>query len=135
MDIRNCKNCGKMFNYIGNPICPSCEKVLEDKFQEVKQYVRKHPEASITVVAEENDVSVNQIKRWVRQERLEFSDGSLVGLACENCGTMIKTGRFCEECKQKLINNVSSALKPKAVKPAAPERKDANARMRFLDGK
>lgn len=135
MDIRNCKNCGKMFNYIGNPICPSCEKVLEDKFQEVKQYVRKHPEASITVVAEENDVSVNQIKRWVRQERLEFSDSSLVGLACENCGTMIKTGRFCEECKQKLINNVSSALKPKAVKPVAPGRKDANARMRFLDGK
>ena len=68
MDVRNCKKCNKLFNYIGKPICPSCEKLLEDKFQEVKQYVKEHKEAPITVVAEENDVSVNQIKRWVREE-------------------------------------------------------------------
>ena len=42
MDVRNCKNCGKMFNYIGKPICPSCEKMLEEKFQEVKEYIKEH---------------------------------------------------------------------------------------------
>lgn len=135
MDLRNCKNCGKMFNYIGTPVCPSCEKSLEDKFQQVKQYVRDHPEDSITMVAEENDVSVNQLKRWVRQERLAFSDSSLVGLACENCGAMIKTGRFCESCKLQLINNVSSALTPKKEKPTPQIRKDGPAKMRFFDGK
>lgn len=134
MDIRNCKSCGKMFNYIGKPICPTCEKVLEDKFQQVKQYVKEHPEAPISVVSEENDVSINQIKRWVRQERLSFSNESLVGIECENCGTMIRTGRFCEACKAKLGNNLSSVIKKPKLEPA-PEKKKESARMRFLDGK
>lgn len=134
MDVRNCKKCNKLFNYIGKPICPSCEKLLEDKFQEVKQYVKEHKEAPITVVAEENDVSVNQIKRWVREERLSFSDESLVGLECESCGALIKTGRFCDKCKMNMQNTLSSVMK----KPEAREsrrREDGPARMRFLDGK
>lgn len=135
MEVRNCKNCGKMFNYIGKPICPTCEKRLEDKFQEVKQYVKEHKEASITEVAEENEVSVNQIKRWVRQERLAFSDESMVGLECENCGTMIKTGRFCESCKQKLQNNLSSVIKKKPEPVVNKKRESDSAKMRFFDNK
>lgn len=135
MEVRNCKNCGKMFNYIGKPICPTCQKRLEDKFQEVKQYVKEHREASITEVAEENEVSVNQIKRWVRQERLAFSDESMVGLECENCGAMIKTGRFCESCKQKLQNNLSSVIKKKP-EPVVNKKRESNpAKMRFFDNK
>ena len=135
MEVRNCKNCGKMFNYIGKPICPTCEKRLEDKFQEVKQYVKEHKEASITEVAEENEVSVNQIKRWVRQERLAFSDESMVGLECENCGAMIKTGRFCENCKQKLQNNLSNVIKKKP-EPVVNKKRESNpAKMRFFDNK
>lgn len=134
MDIRNCKNCGAMFNYIGKPLCPGCEKMLEDKFQEVKKYVKEHPEAPITVVAEENDVTVNQIKRWVRQERLAFSDSSMVGLECENCGTMIKTGRFCESCKQTMQNNLSSVIKKKP-EPKREEKQKESAKMRFFDNR
>ena len=26
------------------------------------------------------------------------------GIPCENCGRMIRTGRFCDECKTKLTN-------------------------------
>lgn len=133
MEVRNCKSCGKMFNYIGSPTCPSCERELENKFQEVRKYVKEHKDASITEVAEENDVSVNQIKRWVRQERLAFSDASQVGLSCENCGAMIKTGRFCDNCKNKMANELSSTIK-KGVKTEAPKQKES-ARMRFLDGR
>ncbi|MBR1567686.1 MAG: flagellar protein [Lachnospiraceae bacterium] len=132
MEVRNCKNCGKMFNYIGKPICPGCEKALEEKFQVVKQFIKDNPNASINEVAEENEVSVNQIKRWVREERLTFSESSMVGLECESCGTMIRTGRFCEACKQKLGNSLNSLIeKPK---PTEPERKKKEAaRMWFLD--
>ncbi len=119
MEVRNCKNCGRMFNYIGTPLCPSCEK--------------EHKDASITQVAEENDVSVNQIKRWVRQERLAFTDASQVGLECENCGAMIRTGRFCDNCKAKMTNELSSTIK-KGAAVQQPKQKES-ARMRFLDGK
>lgn len=133
MDVRNCKSCGRMFNYIGSPTCPTCEKELENKFQEVRKYVREHKDATITVVAEENDVSVNQIKRWVRQERLAFTDASQVGLECENCGAMIRTGRFCDNCKAKMTNELSGAIKKTTV-VQQPKQKES-AKMRFLDGR
>ncbi len=41
MEVITCKGCGKLFNYIqGQRICPSCQKKVEDKFVEVKKYVR-----------------------------------------------------------------------------------------------
>ena len=31
MDVRSCRNCGRLFNYLqGPPICPACRKKLED---------------------------------------------------------------------------------------------------------
>ncbi len=131
MDVRNCKNCGKLFNYLGGqPICPDCGKKLEDKFLEVKQYIYDNPQASIQQVSEENDVSVQQLRAWVRQERLEFTEASLVGLNCEKCGALIRSGRFCAMCKAKLGETLSNVYKT-----PVPEAKkaDASARMRFLD--
>ena len=34
MDVRNCKKCGKLFNFTGEPLCPACAKELESKFFE-----------------------------------------------------------------------------------------------------
>lgn len=134
MDVRNCKNCGKLFNYINGlpPLCHSCIKELEDKFQVVKEYIYNHPGAGVAEVAEENEVTTTQIQKWIREERLEFSKESMVGLECENCGTLIRTGRFCQSCKDKLAINLGNLYK----EPEPPQRKKDlkdNARMRFLD--
>lgn len=132
MDVRNCKDCGKLFNYLsGPPLCPACMKKLDDKYSIVKEYIYDNPGASIQQVSEENDVSVGQLKKWVREERLAFSDDSLVGLECENCGGMIRTGRFCGICKDKMVNKLGSVYKEPAVE-VKKNLKD-NARMRFLD--
>ena len=96
MDVRNCKGCSRLFNYLGGQqLCPDCIKALDVKFDEVREYVYDHPGAGMQQVAEEMDVSVAQIKRWIREERLSFSEESQVGLECEGCGKMIRTGRFC----------------------------------------
>ena len=40
--------CGRLFNVLNNErICPACQKKLEDKFHEVKQYLEDHPGASV----------------------------------------------------------------------------------------
>lgn len=131
MEVMNCKSCGRMFNSIGKKICPKCERELEDKFQKVKAYIRENEKASINEIAEENEVSVQQIKRWVREERLKFSPDSQVGIECENCGALIRTGRFCDKCKAQVTNDLSSAIK-KAPK-VEPKKQKESARMRFLD--
>ncbi len=133
MDVRNCRNCGRLFNYLQGPqICPECVDALEKKFIEVRDYVWDNKNASIEEISEKNEVSVQQIKQWIREERLVFSEDSAFGIECENCGKMIKGGRFCDQCKAEMSNNLSTAInKPKVE---APKKKDRERdRMRFLD--
>ncbi len=134
MEVTNCRACGNLFNYLSGPrLCPNCQKKLEEKFQDTKNYIRENPSAGITQISQECKVSVPQLKKWVREERLVFSEASPVGIECENCGKMIRTGRFCNDCKTKMINQLDNAYeKPK--KPEPPKKKEREKeRMRFLD--
>lgn len=132
MDVRNCKNCGRLFNYIGGaPLCQGCQKKLEEKFQEVKAYLNENPNSSVDRVSEELDVSVKQIRQWIREERLTLSVAGADGVVCEQCGAPICTGRFCDKCKAEMANTFAGAIqKPKSQEPQKAER-DKN-RMRFL---
>lgn len=134
MDVRNCKICGKMFNYIsGAPLCPNCNAELEKKFQKVKEYIQENKSVPLTKIAEDNEVTVNQLKRWVREERLVFSEDSMVAIECENCGRTIRTGRFCDKCKEQLHAGFTETIQPK-VQPLTQKKKQSEeARMRFLD--
>lgn len=137
MDVRNCRKCGKLFNYVDGPItCIRCREELEEKFQEVKKFVQDNPRVSISIVSEECEVEVNQIKHWIREERLQFADDSPIKVSCERCGTMIGSGKFCNKCKVDMANNLSDSIK-KPVKPVVEKPKDPRekSRMRFLDKK
>ena len=134
MEVRNCRNCGRLFNYHGGMnICPACRDEVEKKFQDVKEYIRENPRANIQETAEANDVSTSQIKQWIREERLQFADDSPVGIECEICGATIKTGKYCESCK----NNTAAALAKSIEKPKMPEapreKPKRENRMRFLE--
>ena len=135
MNVRNCRKCGKLFNYIsGMPICPACKDKLEEKFQEVKKYIRENRFADIKEVAEQCEVEVGQIQQWIREERLEFTEDSAVKMPCENCGEMIRSGKYCEKCKREMTNNLSSVMnKPKAVLVEPKKPQSTGNKMRFLD--
>ena len=135
MEVTNCRDCGRLFNYISGPRrCPECQKKLEEKFQQVKEFLRQNPDSTISQTATENDVTVKQIKQWIREERLEFTEDSPIKLPCENCGTMIRAGKYCEKCKATMAKNLSNAIdKPKVIAQQRPDRRDAQSRMRFLD--
>ena len=132
MEVRACRTCKRLFNYITGPVrCPACSDALEKKFQEVKSYIRDHKTASLQEISEANDVSVGQLRQWVREERLCFTEDSPVGLECENCGAIIKTGRYCANCKSKLSNTLMSAI-TKEEKPAHKDPRDTRNRMRSI---
>ncbi len=127
MEVKNCRKCGKMFNYIGGQqICPACKEAVEKKFQEVKEYVREHKAASMTQICEDCDVENKQVQQWVREERLVFSDESPIKLSCELCGTQIKTGRYCDKCKKETANNISAAGRRPDV-AVSRDKKDASS--------
>ncbi|MBQ7507487.1 MAG: flagellar protein [Lachnospiraceae bacterium] len=133
MEVRNCRNCKRLFNYLQGPIiCPACQEEMEKKFSDVKNYVWDHKDASIEEISEENDVPIKQIQQWIREERLTFSENSISGIPCENCGKMIKSGRFCDDCKGNMMNALDS-VKKKETKIAPQKKERDRDRMRFLD--
>lgn len=135
MEVKNCKTCGRLFNYLGGPrICPACKEELEKKFQVVKDYIRDNPHSTMNDISKDNDVEVAQIQQWVREERLQFTADSPIKLSCENCGAPIRTGRFCEKCKREMANDLTNAFKrPEQPNPFAKKPRSESDRMRFLN--
>lgn len=134
MNIRNCRKCGKVFNYItGLPICPSCKEAAEKRFQDVKKYIRENPNSDIRQVSEACEVEQNQIQQWIREERLQFSEDSPIKLPCESCGTMIRSGKYCERCKTNLSRGLSNAIERPKVQEPVQEHTESRNKMRFLD--
>ncbi len=138
MNVKNCRGCGRLFNYIsGSFVCPACREKMEEKFHIVKEYIRENPGVGIQQVSEECDVETSQINQWLREERLELTEGSPLMLTCMSCGSMIRSGKYCEVCKNNITNgfrNVLRGQEPKVEHPASHGQKKEN-RMRFLDGK
>lgn len=134
MDVRNCRKCGRLFNYVVGPImCPSCRESMEKIFQEVKKYVYEHKGITIIELSEACNIEKHQIQQWLREERLVLSQESPIGIDCEKCGCMIKGGRFCQQCKNEIANNLNSVLPKKDLKTGKREDQRDNARMRYLE--
>ncbi len=118
----------------GPHLCPACMQKLEEKFSQVKDYLEDNPHATIPEIAKDNEVSTRQIEQWVREERLYFSDDSPYGIGCERCGKIIKTGRFCDSCRNDMANTFQNAYQKKeAPKPKSSRVTSERDKMRYLD--
>ena len=134
MNGRNCRSCGNIFNYVvGQVICPACREKMEQKFQEVKEYIRSHKGVGINEVAEACDVDVAQIRQWLKDDRLEVTEDSAIYLTCEACGSPIRSGRFCEKCAGNMSRGFQELLKENKAAQAKPAKDDGQGpKMRFL---
>jgi len=127
-DVRNCRRCGKIFNYLGGPpICPVCKGLDEEDFKRIKEYLYDNPGASLSEVSNVLEISVEKIKGFLREGRLEIvgDDGNMI-LQCENCGKSIKSGRYCSECERELAkgfqetaNRMSESLSNSSMKKSS----------------
>ena len=135
MNVKNCRKCGKMFNYVMGPvICPDCMNAQEELFQKAKAYVQDNPGCDIQELAEHVDVEVGQVRQWIREERLQFADDSPIRIACEGCGAMIRSGRYCDACKNNMSNNMRNAfgLNKPAAQPTVQKKESNGNKMRFI---
>ena len=122
-----------MFNYIfGPPICPQCKDEQEAKFQDVKKYVQDNKNASMVDVCDQCNVEPEQLRQWIREERLQFADDSPIKISCERCGAMIGFGRFCNKCKISLSQEINSAIKPAINETSETSSHPSSSKMRFL---
>lgn len=134
MGVKNCRKCGRIFNHVMGPAyCVKCREDMEEKFQEVKRFIRENPGVGVAEVSDACDVESSQIYQWLREERLQLAEDSMITLSCESCFRPIKSGRYCENCKRELASGLKQAIaKPKAPEPVKKPVKDGSSRMRFL---
>lgn len=134
MNVRNCRSCGNIFNYVtGQVVCPACREKMEKKFQDVKEYIRNNRGAGIKEVSEACDVEAGQIRQWLKEDRLEVTEDSAIYLTCESCGTAIRSGRFCEKCMGNMTRGFQEVLREGKAAHAKPVKEDAQGpKMRFL---
>lgn len=115
-----------MFNYVmGIPVCPQCKEKQEATFQRVKKFVQDNKKATIEEIVENCDVDSAQVKQWIREERLFFSDDSPVKISCELCGCQIPSGRFCDKCKKEAAGNFGNVLAANAARNKATAGKES----------
>ncbi|MBF8982985.1 MerR family transcriptional regulator [Lutibacter sp. B2] len=108
-EIRNCKQCGRIFQYTGvTQICSRCHKKDDEEYQMVKEYVYDHRGATITEISEETGVDEDRILRYIRAGKLEIiGEDSSILIQCERCGKGIRTGRFCDPCIAELRSGLA----------------------------
>jgi len=97
-NTKNCKICGRMFSHSHNDICPTCIIRDEEDFQKVRLFLKEFPGSKMDVVEQYTNVSRKKILRYLREERLELSEGSVDFLRCAKCGKPITTGMYCSDC-------------------------------------
>jgi len=105
----NCSRCGRFFDSNGFvTLCPLCYKKDQSDFERIRQYLYEHPRATIFQVSTDLDMPVSQLKRYLREGRLEIVEKDNLFLKCEACGKSICSGVYCDECSRKYNNNITS---------------------------
>ncbi len=120
-----CRRCRKVYdtNVLGSVYCHSCYAIEEEKYQMVRELVKANPGIGIGKVSQETGLSTRQIIKYVKEERLEFVGASAAYLTCEDCGTKIKTGRYCTKCRPKHIPPQTSSyyVAPQSAKNSSSQ--------------
>ena len=135
-EVRACRKCRTLFNSLwGKQICPKCEEKEEENLTKVKDYLWTHKDAPMATVVKECEVTQAEIKTWLRQERIQLAEGSLIEITCESCGSKIFSGRFCDKCKSQTHSQLTTVINEANTARRTEEKRlneKESPRMRFL---
>ncbi len=133
-DIRNCKECGRIFQYDGiSKLCYKCRRQDDEDFRVVREYVYENPKSTIQAVSEETEVSEDKILRYLREGRLEIvGENPGLLLDCESCGAAIRTGRFCNDCATSMERGLKKGFNTERQSSIREDKKSGN-RMHYTD--
>lgn len=98
MESNACRICHRLYEYNGTPYCPDCKVEDEVSYKPIRDYVRDHPGVSAFMIMDEFKVSLERLKRYLRDGLLEICGPGNSFLKCEACKKPVRSGRYCDEC-------------------------------------
>ena len=107
MDVKKCRRCGHMYQFIRSPFCADCLEKVDEEYQRVRDYLEESPRATIDTIARETKVSRPILLHLIREGRLTLATPQVF---CERCKAAIQAGRYCEKCLGQLQKGLSQAI-------------------------
>lgn len=83
----------------GTYTCVDCGRKAYDSYQKVRNYLNSEGPRSVTQIMRATGVPRATIEYFLRDERLEIPMGDSARIICRGCGTLIRTGVYCDKCK------------------------------------
>jgi len=128
MEIKGCRKCRKLFQFVGKYVCPACELEHEQLFAAVRDYIYLRPTATMDNIVENTGATELDVLGWLREGRLILDSMAGYALKCETCGTRIRTGRLCEDCNERRIQvlrtTAESLKQSQSAQPPAQKKKE-----------
>lgn len=132
MEVKACKKCNRLFQYVTGPvICQACKEDEEKVFTAVRDYIRENKGATMEEVCRETGVAISLVEKFLKQGRLEVAEDSPIKLTCERCGVTIRTGRYCNHCKETIGKQLGTMADD--IKNGSKMAEEVKARMRYLN--
>lgn len=109
MNLGNCPRCGKLYAVNFREVCPACIKDIDNEYERCATYLRENRGCGIQQLSEETGVSYRQITKFIREGRISLIDAPNLAYPCEMCGTFIREGNMCMDCRAKLAKELGAA--------------------------
>ena len=98
--VKVCAFCGRLFQSMGQDLCPECSVKLDEDFVRVREYLYDNPgHIDVMDIVKNTGVCEKAVLRFLKDGRLsrKISDRE-ADLRCAICGAPISSGRLCRRC-------------------------------------
>lgn len=109
-ELANCVRCDTVYVKTTRDMCMSCFQKEEKAFQKVYAFlrVRKNRQATLSEIVDATEVKETLITKFIKERRLQVKNFPNLGYPCENCFTVISSGKLCDNCIGKLKEDLTA---------------------------
>ncbi|SFB25333.1 MULTISPECIES: TIGR03826 family flagellar region protein [unclassified Bacillus (in: firmicutes)] len=111
MDLQNCPHCNEIFVKTQfRELCQKCWKAEEDQYDIVQKFLRKRENRAATMMQVEEQTGVPEatVLKFIRSGRLHITSFPNLGYPCDQCGSLIRTGKLCDKCAKELLDELKT---------------------------
>lgn len=88
--------------HVGIFRCVSCGYLNKSHFQLIRDCLAENGALNAMEISDRTGVPRKTVEYFLLEEKLEIPVWSDIRIACQNCGALINTGRYCEKCKRSI---------------------------------
>lgn len=98
--IDNCQSCGGFLPIVESGLCQPCYQREHELLDEVRLYLRDHPNAPADELQERFEVDSNRLQTWVREGKIRCV---VFKAHCPSCGVELVNQFYCVHCHKNVM--------------------------------